>query len=87
MIWYNIYFRDLVKNIQTFSLGAAEMRTAAAAAFNGSEAATAAMNGGQDRKRKKPDFSMEWKDLKIEIKVYGKVNQKISFLLFVSKAF
>ena len=23
--------------------------------------------------KKKPDFSLEWKDLKIEIKVYGKV--------------
>ena len=53
------------------------MRTAAA--VNGSEPATAAMNGGQERKRKKPDFSMEWKDLKIEIKVYGKV-----FYFFIS---
>ncbi len=53
------------------------MRTAAA--VNGSEPATAAMNGGQERKRKKPDFSMEWKDLKIEIKVYGKVFYKFNF--------
>ena len=26
--------------------------------------------------KRKPDFSLEWKDLKIEIKVYGKVGTR-----------
>ena len=44
------------------------------AAVNGSVDAVA-NTASNPNKRKKPDFSMEWKDLKIEIKVYGKVKE------------